>query len=80
MGQLLAPGVSAVVLFGSWSVGLTTNRSDYDFGVLLDREGYGRCRRNYHEYYSAVYDIFSERFGDLAYTMFLYRLHRYTLT
>lgn len=57
--------VDAVVLFGSRATGDAGINSDYDFGVLLGKKGYTKRRENYHQYYTAVYDIFAERFGDL---------------
>jgi len=58
-------GVDAVVLFGSRATGTANDTSDYDFGILLNATGRKRRGENYHEFYSAVYDVFAERFGDL---------------
>lgn len=63
---LRATGVEAAVLFGSHATGHATEESDVDVGVLLTAHGREQRLRDYHAFFSRVYDIFAARFGDLS--------------
>lgn len=58
-------GVDAVILFGSYATGTATDSSDYDVGILINSAGRRKRKENYHKYYTAIYDLLAERFGDL---------------
>lgn len=58
-------GTDALVLFGSHATNTASEASDYDFGVLLNEKGRKMRYKNYHEFYTAIYDILADKFGDL---------------
>lgn len=54
-------GVAAVYLMGSRAVGTATARSDYDFGVVLDRAERATDDRVYPELHIALYALLADR-------------------
>lgn len=58
--RLRALGVVAVYLIGSRARGSSTQRSDYDFAVILDRAARATDPDEYPEIHRALYDILTD--------------------
>lgn len=62
--KLSSYGVSSLILFGSYATGTTTKLSDYDIGIILDTKGFIARNKNYHEYYTKLYDVLTDCFSE----------------
>lgn len=54
-------GVAAVYLMGSRATGAATARSDYDFGIVLDRAAPVLDDQRYPELHTALYALLADR-------------------
>lgn len=59
--RLRALGVATIYLLGSRATGTATPRSDYDFGVILDRGTQAHGERTYPDLHAALYTLLSDR-------------------
>lgn len=59
--QLRKLGIVAVYLMGSRAVGTATARSDYDFGIVLDRAARAVDDQHYPALHAALYALLADR-------------------